>query len=91
MDRKSDRKWTLSTPQTEILNRELFPDPRIQGFPLVPAPSKMSIFEPASPGKIHAAAFESPSLSAISDGRNQELQPHGLHKVLLADIETDEL
>jgi hypothetical protein len=34
-------------------------------------------------------AFESP-LSAILDGRNQELQTNGLHKVLLADIKTDE-
>ena len=31
-----------------------------------------------------------PPLSAILHGRNQELQPHGLHKILLADIKTDE-
>jgi hypothetical protein len=27
---------------------------------------------------------------AILHGRNQELQSHGLHKILLADIKTDE-
>ena len=31
-----------------------------------------------------------PPLSAILDGKNKELQSHGLHEVLLANIKTDE-